>query len=189
MAQHSLLEYQSIKPLRNSAKNEQIKKKYAVLVIDDQENWRELLCEILEIDFDVTLAQNYENAVAAIRRQKRQFHVVVTDMRLEDGEPGNQDGLRLAEYLRNEEEHTKTIIVTGYPTIATTKQAISEFSVYDYIEKHPSDGSMFDFHQFHNTVRRAAQEAEASRARAKQAIKYLSVSLGSPDQQDLSLSR
>lgn len=144
-------------------KNELLKNKYSVLVIDDQDNWRELLSEVLEDRFEVMSAKDYDGALDAIGKQKPPFHVVVTDMRLRDEEVGNEYGLKLIADLNKLGDETKTILVTGYPTIATAKRALSQLAVYDYLEKHPSDGSGFDIGKFKHAVYAAAQEAEQQR--------------------------
>lgn len=140
-----------------------MKQKYSVLIIDDQDNWRKFLIEFLESQFEVTNARSYDDALEIIRRQKPPFHVVVTDMRLVDKEPGNQDGLKLIEALNHRGDESKTIIVTGYPTIATAKQALSSLQAHDYLEKVPSDGTPFNIKSLQQIVYQAAQEAEAKR--------------------------
>jgi len=163
MVQPSLLEYQSTRVLQVSMKNEPVKK-HSVLVIDDQKNWRELLSEILRDQFDVSTADTYTGALAAIQRQRPPYHVVVTDMRLEDGQPGNEDGLKLLEYLKQHGRGTKTILVTGYATVPTARKALAELDAFDYVEKYPSEGTRkFDFKQFKSTVRKAAEAADEIR--------------------------
>lgn len=174
MVQPSLLEYQLFRMFNKPTVIENIKKKYSVLVIDDQDNWRDLLCEILEAQFEVSSARDYKSALAAIYRQHPPFHVVVTDLRLEDEKTGNQDGLRLAEFLNRQGEGTKTILVTGYPTIATAKRALSQLGAYDYLEKHPSDGSKFNSEEFQVSVQGAAQMAEKFRTDEIEKVKHIS---------------
>lgn len=147
-------------------------KKYSVLVIDDQANWRELLVDLLKDGFDVKSAEDYEGALELIRNQAPPFHVVVTDMRLKDEEIGNEDGLKLIEDLNKRGDETKTIVVTGYPTIDTTKRALSSLDAYDYLEKRPSDGKPFDVEEFQLTVHRAAEEAEKDRPEGFTDISY-----------------
>jgi ActR/RegA family two-component response regulator len=143
--------------------SETLKQKYSVLVIDDQKNWRELLTEILAEQFEVISASSYDGALEAIRNQKPAFHVVVTDMRLVDDETGNENGLKLIEYLNQRGDETKTIVITGYPTIGTARQALSHLAAYDYLEKRPADGSPFDVKGFQQIVYQAAEEAEKKR--------------------------
>lgn len=138
-------------------------RKFSVLIVDDQENWLKLLTELLQPEFAVTPVNTYTDAINAIRTQSVPFHVVITDMRLEDAEPSNEDGMRLLEELSKRGEETKAIMVTGYATIPSTKRAVGQLKAYDYLEKHPSDGTDFDFNALVACVRRAAKEADAAR--------------------------
>jgi ActR/RegA family two-component response regulator len=143
--------------------DETVNHKYSVLVIDDQDNWRNLLTEILEDQFDVKNASNYSEALSAIRDQNPPFHVVVTDMRLVDEEVGNEDGLRLIDYLNERGDETKTIVITGYATVASAIKAMDDLSVYKYLEKKPSKAESFDYQKFHQIVYKAAEDAEKER--------------------------
>jgi len=148
------------------------KKKYSVLVIDDQANWRELLVDLLNDGFDVKSASDYQGALEIIQNQKPPFHVVVTDMRLIDEEVGNEDGLKLIEYLNKRGDETRTIVVTGYATLGTAKRAISGLAAYDYLEKRPSDGSPFNIKEFRQVVYRAAQDVENKRPEGFTDVSY-----------------
>ena len=138
-------------------------KKYSVLVVDDQENWRELLVELLEDEFDVTSVDSYDAALEKIRERSVPFHVVVTDMRLVDEESGNEDGLKLAEVLNQRADVTNIIVITGYSTLRTAKRALGILDVFDYLEKRPEDGSPFNATEFQHTVCTAAETAEKER--------------------------
>jgi len=140
-----------------------MKPKYSVLVIDDQENWRDLLCEILQEQFDVKRAYSYDTALNAIQEQSPPFHVVVTDLRLVDEKSGNEDGLKLAEYLNHRGDETKVIIITGYATIDSAKRAFSRLAAFDYLEKRPSEGQGLNIEELRETVYQAAQQAESRR--------------------------
>ena len=135
-------------------------KRYSVLVVDDQPNWCELLVDLLKEEFDVKSVKDYEDALNVIQSQTSPFHVVVTDMRLKDEVVGNEDGLKLIEYLNRQADETKTILVTGYATVDTAIRAGIRLKVYEYLQKGRSDGSNFDYQKFQQTVRDAANEAE-----------------------------
>lgn len=136
--------------------------KQSVLIVDDQKNWRDLLKEILEDHFDVASAESYPEALDVISKKVSPFHVVVTDMRLKDKEPGNEDGVKLIEYLYDQRDKTKTILLTGYPNVATAKKTL-KLAAHDYLEKHPADGSEFNPDEFRKNVKKAADEAEKNR--------------------------
>jgi hypothetical protein len=103
-------------------------------------------------------------------------------MRLEDDQPGNEDGLRLAEYLKEHCLGTKTILVTGYSTVFTATKALKKLGAYHYIEKYPTDGPRkFDIQQFKTTVHQAAKEADEIRSaspRPTGITKYVSLFVG-----------
>lgn len=137
--------------------------KYSVLIVDDQKNWRELLTEILEDQFDTYYVNDYIDAIDAIDNQEPPFHVVVTDMRLTDQEVGNEDGLKLVEHLNQRGDGTKAIVVTGYATIDSAKRAIKNLDVYDYLEKGSSGGPEINAVELRRKVLAAAKDAEEFR--------------------------
>jgi ActR/RegA family two-component response regulator len=136
-----------------------------VLIVDDQENWRDQLADLLDDDdLAVTKVATLKEAWDAVFQKKDPpFHVVVTDIRLKDYEKGNEDGMRLTEMLNRLGDATKVIVVTGFPTLATAKRSIGHLAAYDYLEKVPENGTPFDADGFHDLVRRAAEAAERER--------------------------
>jgi len=134
-----------------------MKKREAVLVIEDQPNWREVLSSLLEDEYEVTSAGSYIEAVRAILKRKTPFALALIDIRLDDRDSQNEEGLKLFRKLRELSVPTSVIIVTGYPTIRTTKEALKELGALDYILKHPEDGSAFNLMDFRRTVRSAVE--------------------------------
>jgi response regulator RpfG family c-di-GMP phosphodiesterase len=130
-----------------------------ILVVDDQKNWRELLSDLLEDEFHVYHASNVQDALAILSNKQAPILVLITDIRLVDNDPANQDGLLLVDGLNETSPYTKTIVVTGYPSIETVKKAIVSLRVFDYIEKYP-DSSGFESNKFCNIVRSAVEETE-----------------------------
>lgn len=134
--------------------------KKRVLIVEDMKNWQELLRDLLKKDYTVTVCDNLDGAWEIIKQQDPPFHVAILDIRLEDRDADNQDGLALAELMNAIKECTKIIILTGYPTPETKKKAFTECSVFDYLEKVPDNGEgVFDPDAFLLTVYKAAQEA------------------------------
>jgi DNA-binding NtrC family response regulator len=131
--------------------------KAAVLIVDDQPNWRNLFSDLLEDEYQVTSVESYQEALEALKRDPP-FHVAVVDIRLDDQDRSNEDGLCLIEEIKREKKPTKTIIVTGYPTFRTSRRAFRDLGVSDYVEKYPEDGKAFDVAGF----RRAVSEAVKS---------------------------
>ncbi|MBN1483814.1 MAG: response regulator [Chloroflexia bacterium] len=126
----------------------------AILVVDDQPNWREVFCTLLEDDYQVTSAGSYREALQAVLERKTPFAVAIVDIRLEDQDPQNEEGLALLAKLRELSSPTSVIIVTGYPTIRTTKCALQDLQALDYVLKYPEGGKAFSLADFRRAVRR-----------------------------------
>ena len=137
-------------------------RKKTVLVVDDDDNWRPLLVTLLSNEFEVDSEATYDSAIERILMRTPPYHVVVTDIRYVDEEKENEDGLRLIEQLNRVGEYTKSIVITGYPSIDTAKRAVGRLAAFDYLEKYPESGD-FDITEFQSIVRKAAREAERQR--------------------------
>jgi DNA-binding NtrC family response regulator len=130
--------------------------KMMALVLDDQQNWRELLADLLLEDFEVVQAESLAEAIEKLLSNDPPFELVVTDLRLLDIEQNNEDGLKLAEELRQFGSQTNVIVVTGYPTVKSAKEALGKLKVFDYLEKYPHEGD-FDEEEFIRIARQAGE--------------------------------
>src|ERR1700694_5019118 len=82
--------------------------KYGILVVEDNQLNRELLCDWLEVEgYDVAAASTLEQAFAAI-------HKLPPDLVLLDVQLGDQDGLSVARWIRRQPtlSHIPVIAVT-----------------------------------------------------------------------------
>jgi DNA-binding NtrC family response regulator len=132
--------------------------KRAVLIVDDQDNWRTFLAEILLDEYQVTTAADYNGALKALDYQNPPFHVAVVDIRLDDADVANEQGLNLISVLKARRGLTNSIVLTGYPTVRTVKKALRDLQAFDYFEKVPEDGAGFNLAGFRRSVRRAADD-------------------------------
>ncbi len=136
-------------------------RKPAVLIVDDQSNWRNLFKDLLEDEFEVTLASSFAAAAEALlNSQENPFHVAIIDIRLDDKKSIDEQGLKLAAQLKRVSKHTNIVIVTGYPTIRTVKEAWQGLTAFDYIEKWPESGEPLNHEQFLTVVREAANDSQ-----------------------------
>ena len=136
-----------------------------VLVVDDQPNWREVLCEVLDpTRYDIEAAASYDEAKHKLRQ--RAFHVLVADQRLVDAEVDNIQGILLLDEVNELQDGTQAIIVTGYPTIEAAKDALRGRAAYDYLLKFPDDGEPPFDTQYREGIREAAEKAKQVRQRA-----------------------
>jgi len=137
---------------------------FRVLIVEDHPNWRNLFEELLEDKYDVSAKESYEEAAAALlSHQDDPFHVAVVDIRLNDEEPTNEQGIEIANWLKKMSKYTNTIVVTGYPTVRTMREAFQDLAVFDYVEKYPESGEVFDRKRFLDVVHRAVSDAQRKR--------------------------
>jgi signal transduction histidine kinase len=102
-----------------------------VLVVDDEESVVVTIKAILQLDgYDVTTTTSGAQARAMVR--EAEYDLVLTDLRLEDG-----DGLDVLKAVRERYPETVTIMLTGYASLESAIQAIRA-GAYDYLVK-PSE--------------------------------------------------
>ncbi|UCF85682.1 MAG: response regulator [Desulfobacteraceae bacterium] len=99
-----------------------------ILIIDDEEPIRALICQILETDgYNCTPGANASEARESLRQQR--FDLILCDIDM----PG-ESGLDFIRYALSEYPDTATIMVTGLDDPMTAEVAL-EIGVYDYIIK------------------------------------------------------
>ena len=99
-----------------------------VLVVDDEEVVRLGYRRVLSTDgFRVMAAGN--GAEALDLRAGDRFDVVLLDLRM----PG-MDGLDVLRAIKERWPESEVVVVTGYPSIETAKEAV-KLGAYDYIAK------------------------------------------------------
>jgi len=138
--------------------------KETVLIVDDQQNWLDVLSKGLEKDYAVETAANYKDAKAIL--QRKAFLLAIIDIRLVGKDEKNVDGIRLLADLRQFADGASAIIITGYPEIETAKDAVLRYKAFDYVLKYPEDGSEFDLSAFREKVQNAIEFALGNRQKA-----------------------
>ncbi|RPH49339.1 MAG: response regulator [Desulfobacteraceae bacterium] len=104
------------------------KKPKCVLVVDDDEKIRCLISELLKnLDYEVTCAVNGQDALQIY--QRGHFDIVLSDLMMKP-----MDGLELLNKIKEINPAVIFIIITGYPSIKTTIEAIRK-GANDYITK------------------------------------------------------
>ncbi|ACY18026.1 response regulator transcription factor [Haliangium ochraceum] len=103
----------------------------SILIVDDDEVFRRRLGRAFEErGYDVRTASEYEEAVQEARRDSPELAVV--DLRM----PGHS-GLELVKALKDIDPTTKTVVLTGYGSIATAIDAM-RLGAHYYLPK-PAD--------------------------------------------------
>jgi CheY-like chemotaxis protein len=132
-----------------------------VLVVDDLEQWREQLVETLQRDGFYAGSASTATEVLQILDEAL-YHLLILDIRLADGEPGNIDGINLLRELekRGLSEATKVIMLSAHDTKEHMRLAFRDYKVVDFLSK-----DKFTEQLFLESVRRAfSQEANINLA-------------------------
>jgi CheY-like chemotaxis protein len=94
-----------------------------VLVVDDLPDVRTTLTGLLsDMGHEVRSASSRDEALQLMDAER--FHVAVLDVRLDESDEDNQDGLLLMEDLHRKWPSTAVIILTGYGTVAMVQKAL-----------------------------------------------------------------
>jgi DNA-binding NtrC family response regulator len=126
---------------------EESAKKSPVLVVDDEREHAQVMCEALtrqghHCDVAFNLAE------AGAKLGQKRYDVVVTDLMMD----GRRDGLEVLKQAKALTFPPPVILVTAHADIPTCKQALNE-GAYDYIEK------PLDLDYFRAQVSRAAERS------------------------------
>src|SRR4029077_17099575 len=98
--------------------------KPSILIVDDDEVYRNRLARaFVDRGYDVRTAQDYDSAIAAATTQAPEVAVV----RLK--RPG-KSGLELVKSLHEIDPATKSVVLTGYGSIATAIDAVRLGATY-----------------------------------------------------------
>ncbi len=100
--------------------------KAKILVVDDDNNLRETLAELLELEgYDVYQAESAKECMELVRGDF--FHVILMDYNLGDG-----TGLDLINEIRRFNEKSQIIMITAHASLNAAIKAVQE-SVYDFM--------------------------------------------------------
>jgi len=111
-------------------------RKKSVLIVDDNHNLQTTLTEIARtLGFDVATAASRREATGLIDLQA--FDVAIVDMRLVENDSRNRDGIAILRHLRDRNEGTKSILLTGYGGFSDASEAAFDLRAFAAIEKGP----------------------------------------------------
>ncbi|MFN6963440.1 MAG: EAL domain-containing protein [Pyrinomonadaceae bacterium] len=125
-----------------------------ILIIDDDEGVRNLLCELLTAEYDCGQSANGADAMEQVRR--RSFDLALIDINL-----GTADGIQLAGEIARVSPDTVIVMVTGSMDINSAINSM-RLGAFDYITK------PFHLDVIADTVRRAIDRGNEIRASRKE---------------------
>jgi response regulator RpfG family c-di-GMP phosphodiesterase len=124
-----------------------------VLVVDDEADIRDLLCELLSFDYDCKAASSAEEALDALTARK--FDLVVSDITM-----GGMSGLEMIPHVLARSPETVVVMVSGMQTVESAIEAL-RVGAFDYIMK------PFDLRQVESAVKRALEHHELREAKRR----------------------
>jgi len=107
-----------------------------ILIVDDSEQWCEELIEILQREGYYTASAS--TAIKALELLNQNiFHILVLDIRMNEADQSNEDGIVILNELekRGLSEATKVIMLSAYGTKERTRTAFKEYQVADFLYK------------------------------------------------------
>jgi len=111
------------------------KRRFQILIVDDEPLIRESLFEILRIEgYRVAMVPSGEEALELLKKSK--FDIVVTDFKLP-----LMNGIDLLTVIKKDYPKTDLIVITGYGSIETAVEAMRK-GAFDYITKPINDNEI-----------------------------------------------
>ncbi len=108
------------------------KENISILLVEDDEVYSGLLYNKLKRHFQVTPAFSVEDAQEHLN--KGVFHGILLDVRLEQGDDRNKDGLQLLRDIKEDRPLMPVIVMTAFGDIHTSVEAM-KLGANDFIEK------------------------------------------------------
>jgi two-component system nitrogen regulation response regulator NtrX len=101
-----------------------------ILIVDDEEDIRDLIAGILKDEgYETRVAGDCDAAIAAVRQRRPQL--VILDIWLQGSK---LDGIQVLEVLKREQPDLPVVMISGHGTIETAVGSIKK-GAYDFIEK------------------------------------------------------
>ncbi len=118
-------------------------KRGRILLVDDNQQWREELSETLhQAGYYVETAATTKEALQKFKDTN--FHLIILDLRMEANNQENKDGIQLLYELRKLEagKETKVIMLSAYNNLPDMRTAFRE-EVVDVLNKQEFDNDVF----------------------------------------------
>jgi two-component system NtrC family response regulator len=123
-----------------------------ILVVDDDQTWRIILGDRLRsVGYYVDTVSSLAEAMGKLEDEF--YHVVITDISLDQEKAWNDDGVRLLKWIRERCPSSKTIAISGRSVSGLDKTGFkAEYGALEYIER-----TDFEPQQFLEYVAKAVQ--------------------------------
>lgn len=133
--------------------SDETKTKPRILVVDDEPEIRDVLCELLGYDYECVSAPSAEEALTMLG--KSPFNLIISDIMM-----GGMSGLEMIPHVLADSPETVVLMISGVQTIESAIKALRA-GAFDYIMK------PFDLRQVEVAVRRALETCELRAAKRR----------------------
>ncbi len=99
-----------------------------ICIVDDEQ----IVCERLQpvLEKNGFLVESFTDSKAAMERlSEKKFDILITDLKM-----AHPDGIELLKYARQRFPEIRVVVITGFPTVETARQAMKGGAV-DFIAK------------------------------------------------------
>jgi len=104
-----------------------------VLIVEDLPRWQNMIARFLGSDYTLYFAQTLDEAVNLLDRYF--FHVALVDLKLDEKDPENWEGMEVVKRVSQLKHGTQFIVFTSYPTPENVREAAIEYGAFDSIDK------------------------------------------------------
>ncbi|MBE2271538.1 MAG: response regulator [Anaerolinea sp.] len=114
-----------------------------ILIVEDDSDLRDSLAGVLkDYGYTVSTAASRDEALKTVAAAR--FHLVLLDVRLDESDITNEDGLLLLRELRALDPTLEFIIITGFATVSMTLKALQpdesgRAPAFEFLEKTPDN--------------------------------------------------
>ena len=124
-----------------------------VLIVDDEPDIREMLCDLLRFEYDCEAAASAEDALLLLNETK--FQLIVSDITM-----GGMSGLEMIPHVLAHSPESVVVMISGMQTIESAIEAL-RLGAFDYVMK------PFDLRQVEASVKRALEHYELREAKRR----------------------
>ncbi|HEX8491266.1 MAG TPA: HD domain-containing phosphohydrolase [Pyrinomonadaceae bacterium] len=124
-----------------------------LLIVDDESEIRNVLCELLAEDYDCASASSAEEALELLRADY--FHLIISDITM-----SGMSGLEMIPHVSDISPETVVVMISGMQTIESAIEAL-RVGAFDYIMK------PFDLRQVEAAVKRALEHYDLRAAKRR----------------------
>ena len=97
--------------------------KKKLLIVDDQDFYLNSLALPLKKKFEVEKAKNYDDAIKIL--QVNEINLALVDIRLDENDDTNTDGLKILEWISMNQPHVSVFIMSAYREFDYAEQSLN----------------------------------------------------------------